>query len=264
MYEINDLKGPVQRVEQRKRWAIDLDHLPEMGAFDIEFSRSGKILRETHYFGNGAVYDSSHFFFDEAERLIRTVRYDKRGIAVAFSDAEYVDGNCVWTMRDAEGVVIAWNIEVYGGNRLLRLESYDGFGQIRRLKHFHYWEGRLRSAVSDYYMPGRIIERAISVYDDLGRIAETFGLNPDGEPNGDGRYVYQYDEQGRTLRILSYNDFADEGNDFDEGPNSVRGFVYECDDRGNWIERTEHFRFSGDLDWTTHTTIRRISYYSPL
>jgi hypothetical protein len=125
------------------------------------------------------------------------------------------------------------------------------------LKSFEYADGKLSKALSKYYGPNKsLLEVSTSRFDSLGRVIEAFGLRPDGKPTGDGRYVYEYDDEGRTHRILSYNDLADA-----EIPNSIRGFKYTSDENGNWVERDEYWRSRSDSDWTNKITTRTLTYY---
>jgi hypothetical protein len=257
MNENYDVKGCVHRLEQRRPWKYGLEHLPDHESFDVEFSPTGQVLQQTDYTNATSIYRSSRFVYDDAGKLIRIVECDGAGIEVGVSEFEYSEGRRVCTTRDATGIVTGREVDEFVGNVLALLGTYDANGQPKRLKSFEYTEGKLTKAVSKYYGPGgSLVEISISIFDSLGRISEAFGLTPDGKPTGDGRYTYEYDEEGRAHRILSYNDLADP-----EVPNSIRGFVYKCDEYGNWTERSEHYRSRRDSDWTNRITTRRLMYY---
>jgi len=257
MIESYDVKGSVHILEQRSPWKYGLDDLQNHRSFDVEFSPAGKVLRQIEYTNAESIYRSSRFTYDDAGRLIRTVDFNGVGIEVAISEFEYAEGSRVCTTRDATGIVTGRHVDEYKGSLLIVLGTYDADGQPKRLKSFEYAESKLSKAVSKYFgSGGELLETSISHFDPFGRVIEVFGFKPDGKPTGDGRYVYQYDGEGRPLRILSYNDLADT-----ETPNSVRSFVYKCDEHGNWIERTEYRRFRSDPDWTRAITTRRLTYY---
>ena len=74
----------------------------------------------------------------------------------------------------------------------------------------------------------------------------------------DGRYRYEYDQEGREVKIRSYNDWAD-----DDLPNAVFVFEYIVDERGNWIQRFRHYRSKSDSRWSTDVTERKLTYFSP-
>jgi hypothetical protein len=257
MNENYNVKGYVQRLEQRRPWKHGLDNLPNRESFDVEFSLTGQVLQQTEYTNATRAYRSSRFAYDDAGKLIRTVEFDGAGIQVSVSDFEYSDGRRVCTTRNATGIVTGRDVDEYDGKLLTLLGSYDADGKPKRLKSFKYTNGKLVEAVSKFYVPdGSLVEISISRFDSLGRIVEAFGLTPDGKSIGDGRYIYEYDGEGRKHRILSYNDLDDT-----DIPNSVRGFVYKCDEHGNWTERSEYHRSRGDSDWTNRITTRTLTYY---
>jgi hypothetical protein len=100
-------------------------------------------------------------------------------------------------------------VEVYDGNLLLSFASYDGDNLLKREKTFHYGGSKLQSSESRYYLPdGTLVEHWLSLYGLEGRIAETYGLKGDGRPLGDGKYKYEYDPEGRTSRVWTFNDLV--------------------------------------------------------
>jgi hypothetical protein len=257
MNENYGVKGSVHTLEQRRPWKHGLDHLQNLQSFDVEFSPAGQVLQRTDYTNAEHIYRSSRFVYDDTGRLVRAVEFDGTGIEVAVYEFEYSEGKRVCIARDARGIVTGRDIDEYDGDLLTVLGTYDASGRPKRLKSFEYAEGKLSKAVSKYYgSGGELLEISISHFGPFGRVIEAFGLTPDGKPTGDGRYVYEYDDVGREHRILSYNDLADT-----EIPNGIRGFVYRCDERGNWIERDEYHRSRSDSDWTKRITTRRLTYY---
>jgi hypothetical protein len=252
-----DVKGSVHRLEQRRPWNFGLDDLLNRESFDVEFSPSGQVLLETTYTNAGGIYRSSRFLYNESGRLIRTLECNSSGKESTVSEFEYAEGKRTCITRDAAGIETGRDVEEYDGNFLTAIGTYGENGQLKRLKSFEYADGKLSRAVSKYYGTDKILfEISTTRYDSLGRIVEAFGLGPDGNPTGDGRYVYEYDEEGRNHKILSYNDLADA-----EIPISIRGFTYVCDEHGNWVERIGYHRSRSDLAWTKRTTTRTLSYY---
>lgn len=154
--------------------------------------------------------------------------------------------------------MIRRNVEEYAGNILVSDVSLRVDGSMIRRKEFEYVEGTLLKSTTCVYFDarGEVVERWVSSYDGNGRLAETFGLKPDGTPLGDGRYRYQYDEQGRESEILSFNDLVS-----DSTPNHILKFAYSDDKYGNWIERREASRFESELQWRETITTRKLSYY---
>ena len=114
----------------------------------------------------------------------------------------------------------------------------------------------MRSVSLYYGFEGGVSERWISTYDSYGRLAETYGLKPDGDALGDGLYRYEYDAEGRKSRVLSFNDFSES-----DIPNHISEFIYRCDENGNWIERRELSAFKSDDCWNERVTSRAIVYY---
>jgi hypothetical protein len=257
MNENYDVKDSVQRLEQRRGWKHGLDHLPNRESVDVEFSPAGQVLQQIDYRNDGGIYRSSRFLYDDIGRLIRTVEFDATGGELTVAEVEYSEQGRVRTTRDATGIVTGRDVEEYDGKLLTLLGTYDAEGRPKRLKSFEYRDGKLSKAVSKYYGPdGNLIEISISHFDSLGRVVEAFGLKPDGKPTGDGRYVYEYDDEGRKQRILSYDDLADA-----QIPSSIRSFTYTYDEHGNWIERGEYYRSKSDTDWTKSMTMRKLTYF---
>jgi hypothetical protein len=257
MNENYDVKGCVRTLEQRSPWKYGLDNLPNHESFDVEFSPAGQVLQQTDYTNATAVYRSSRFKYDDAGRLIRALEFDGAGVEVALSEFEYAEGRRVCTTRTATGIVTGRDVDEFVGNLLTLLGTYDANGRPKRLKSFEYAEGKLTQSVSKYYgYDGKLCEQSITRYDSAGRVAETFGLKADGSPLGDGRYTYEYNDEGRKHKILSYNDLADP-----DIPNGIRGFVYQCDERGNWTECTEYHHSRSDSGRTKRITTRKLTYY---
>jgi hypothetical protein len=258
MIENYDVKGSVHTLEQRRPWNYGLDHLPNRQSFDLEFSPTGQILKHTSYTNSEGIYRSSRFTYDGRGRLTRIVEFDDAGKEPRVSNFAYSLRKRTCTTRNAAGIVTGLDVDEYDENKLLTLlGTYDADGKPKRLKSFKYSDGKIVEAVSKFYVPdGSLIEISISRFDSLGRIIEAFGLKPDGKPTGDGRYVYEYDGEGRKQKILSYNDLDDT-----DVPNSIRGLAYKCDEHGNWTERSEYYRSRSDSDWTKRMTTRKLTYY---
>ena len=261
MNENYDVKGCVHALKQRKpsKFGLDhrLDHLTNHESFDVEFSPSGQVLRQTVYTNAMRVYRASRFTYNDARKMVRAVELDGAGLAVGISEFEYSDEGRICTTRDSKGTVTSRSVDEYAANLLTRAGTYDAEGRPKCLKSFEYSEGKLFKAISKYFgADGGLAESWFSHFDPLGRIIETFGLTPDGKPLGDGRYTYEYDDQGRKLRVLSYNDQDDT-----KVPNIIHGYVYKCDEKGNWIERSEFLRFINDSKWTKSVTTRELTYY---
>jgi hypothetical protein len=258
MKDTYEVKGSVHTLEQRKPWKHGLDDLPNFDNFDVEFSPAGKILKETQYTNAAAVHRTRRFTYDETGRLARAVELDGRAIEVTVSEYETFQGRRECTTRNAAGVITGHNVDQYEGDLLTLSGTYDASGLPKCLEFFEYAERNLsRSVMKSFGAEGNLLEVSISHFDSQGRIIETYGLTPDGRPLGDGRFVFEYDRDGRRHQILSYSEFRDV-----EIPNRITGFVYTCDERGNWIERSEYHRFRSNPDWTRRITTRRLSYYS--
>lgn len=259
MKDTYEVKGSIHTLEQRRSWKHHrLADLPNLESFDIEFSPAGQVVKKTQYTNAVAVYRTRRFEYDEMRRLVRAVEFDGSSIEVAVSEYESLPGRRLCTTHNAAGVTTGQDVDEYDGDRLTLSGSYDAKGLPRRLKFFEYAEGNLTKSVSKHFRAdGDLLGISISHFDSHGRIIEAYGLTPEGRPAGDGRYVHEYDGEGRTHQILSYDEFSEV-----EIPNGVTGFVYTCDERGNWIERSEYHRFRSNPDWTRSITTRTLSYYS--
>jgi hypothetical protein len=103
--------------------------------------------------------------------------------------------------HDAFSVVANHGVGKYSGKNLLSTSSFDNENRRRRVKTFEYSGGRLVKSDSLYYLSdGTAYERWLVDYDSDGRIHKTYGLKADGSPLGDGKYVYEYDQQGRRSK----------------------------------------------------------------
>jgi hypothetical protein len=257
MNENYDFNGRVHRLKQRKPCQFSLVHLPNHEAFDVEFSRTGQVLQQTDYTNALEVYRSTRWVYDDSDRLIRTLEFDAAGTQRAVSEFEYSNERRAWTTRNSIGIVTSRGVEEYRGTVLTLLATYDATGKPKRLKFFEYTGGKLSQTVSKYFgADGGIAALSISRFDAMGRVIEAFGLKPDGSPNGDGRYTYEYDREGRKRRVLSYNDL-----DRTEIPNIASEFAYQSDDQGNWTERTQYQTSRGNSGSTTQITTREFTYF---
>lgn len=255
MNEKYEIKGAVHRLEQRRPSKYGLDHLPNRESFDVEFSPAGQVLQETQYTNAEGVYRSSRFVYDDAGKLVRTVEFDRAGLEVAVSEFEYSEARRMWIIRDATGAVTSSGVDEYDGNLQTVLGTYDASGQPKRVKCFEYTNGKLSQSVSKYYgYDGKVCEQWITNYDSAGRVAKTLGLKADGSPLGDGKYAYEYDGEGRRIKVWSFNDW-------ESVANAVTISKYLCDEKGNWTERSDYNRSRDDSHWTKRITTRKLTYY---
>jgi YD repeat-containing protein len=255
MNENYDVRGCVHRLEQRRFEKYGLDNGPNRESFDVEFSPTGQVLQQTDYANAGGIYRTSRFTYDDAGRLVRAVEFDEAGIEVAISEFEYSGGRQVCTIIDASGVVTGRHVDEYDGDVLTVMGIYDANGQPRRLKFFEYVEGKLCQSISKYYgYDGKFYKQWVTTYDSAGRVAKTFGLKADGSMLGDGKYMYEYDGEGRPSKVWTFNDWEDVANAV-----TVSEYVY--DQNGNWTERSEYHRSKRDSNWTKKITTRRLTYF---
>jgi hypothetical protein len=253
-----DVKGRVHKMEQRKVWNIGLDHLPNRDSFDVEFSPSGQTLRLTTYDMAGAVIGSRHFVYNDSGKISRSLEFDSTERQIHTNDfVHQTEGNRVITISETEGKFAGRTVEVCEGNLLLSFASHDGDNLLKREKTFQYAGSGLQTSDSRYYLPdGTLAEQWLSSYNSEGRIAETYGLKGDGKPLGDGKYRYEYDSEGRTSRVWTFNDLVP-----DEPASGIKIYEYETDESGNWIARREFYQSRGDSTWSMKTTTRKFTYY---
>jgi hypothetical protein len=259
MNENYDVRGCVRTIEQRRPGTRALKHLPDHWNFDIEFFPSGQVLQRTTYTGSLDVQRFERFFYDSAGQLTHSVELDAQGTETSSTEFAYdPTGTRLGSItRNSSGVTIRRSIEEYAGDVLVSYVAVRGDGSLIRRSTFEHVGGRLLKSTSVYFDgEGKEAERCISSYDSDRRLVETFGLKPDGTPLGDGRYRYQYDDRGRLLKVLSFNDFAS-----DDTPNHVKRFAYSEDERGNWTERSEYSQFKSESTWRETITTRKLSYY---
>lgn len=258
MNEEYGVKGRVRTLHQRKNWLSDsgIAHLPNHDSFDVEFSPTGGVLLETTYTFSNDVYGHACFVYDDDQRLIRANRFDESDREKSSFEYEYVEGRCLWTARDPTGIVTGRGVEEYDAGCLMSSNTYDAAGHPTHLITYEYTAGKRAKKVSKYLNQGKPYEIQISHFDSLGRVAETFGLTGDERPLGDGRYKFEYDEEGRPSRTQSYNDWGKT-----DLPNHVSRFTYLCDGHGNWIQRNEYSRWQSDTGWKKHKTTRELTYY---
>jgi hypothetical protein len=161
-----------------------------------------------------------------------------------------------WTTLTAKGVVTASTVEHLRADALISIWNRDAEGRTKREKHFQYAGSKLFKSVSLYYADRRIIERCMTFYDSEGRVRKTFGLTETGQPLGDGKYLYEYDEEGRKKFVWSFNDLDPRAE-----ANALAIYEYDCDDIGNWIARRKFHQFRGDASWRLATTTRKLTYF---
>lgn len=73
---------------------------------------------------------------------------------------------------------------------------------------------------------------------------------------GDGKYLHEYDEEGRISKLRTFSEF-----DEDNVASSVTIYQYVNDDRGNWIERSELHLWRNDSYQSKTTTTGKLTYY---
>lgn len=258
MYENYGLKGHVRNLKQRKQWVFSegpLNQVPNLDSYDVEFSSAGLVLAKTSYTHGGALHRSTRFEYNDAGQLVRSEKFDNKGDKIEIVQLVRSQGKCTWTACDASGATTNYGIDEYDGTNVVLSSSYDGKCNPNTLKSFQYEEGNLSRSVSIRYgYDGTVGEQWITTYDAAGRVAKTFGLKADGAPLGDGKYSYEYDEEGRESKVWTFDDLEDV-------PRSVRVSEYRNDGIGNWIERHDFHRSKSDSRWRKTTSTRTLSYY---
>ncbi len=258
MYESYGIKGHVLSLKQRKHWGFSegfLNQVQNFDSYDVEFSHTGLVLAKTSYTHGGAVHRSMLFEYNDVGQLVRSEEFDSEGEKVEISQLSHSQGKKTWTACDASGVITNYGVDEYDGTKIVRYSSYDGKGKPKTLKTFEYEEGKLSRSVSKHYGDdGTIGQQWITTYDAAGRVSKTFGLKGDGSPLGDGKYSYEYDNEGREVKVWSFNDLEDLAS-------SVRVSEYRNDATGNWIERNDFHRAKSDTRWRKTTVTRTLSYY---
>lgn len=194
--------------------------------------------------------------YDEAGRLVRTTICDGTGKQVGSSDLAYSESKCIWVNRDGTGV-IANGVSEYSGGHLISTRSFDNENRLRTAKSFEYSDGKLAKSESLYYLPdGTVYERWLSSYTSEGRIEGTYGLKADGSPLGDGRYLYEHDQEGRRSKTWTFSEFGN-----DNIATNVTIYEYVNDQIGNWVERHEYHLWRDDSYQAKRLTMRTFTYY---
>ncbi|HLJ85922.1 MAG TPA: hypothetical protein VKZ53_03815 [Candidatus Angelobacter sp.] len=262
MYELEDVKGPIHRIEQRSQPSKHLESLSsyrDFESFDVEFSPARQILTINDYARSGALYESTVFVYGEGGKLLRTLRFDGNDDFIDKMECHYdVDGKKTgWTGYSSDGEATRRCVYRYSENLLASFSTVDIHGRPILQKDFVYADGKLVKAFTRYYgWDGNLDEIWTLDFDSSERLIQTYGHHADGRPLGDGRYTYEYDEEGKKIGSLSFNDQSP-----NEGPNAFTIFKYTEDRYGNWIERRKFHRFQGDPEWSKKVTHRKLQYY---
>jgi len=261
MNEAFGVKGSVYHLEQRKQHKQDptdpLVHIRDFDSYDVEFSPSGPVLLETWYTRSCSVHRRTRFEYNEAGRLIHTVSFDGAGSELGSSEHTYPESKCIWVNRDSRGVITSHGVDNYSGTHLLSTFTFDNENRLKRVKRFEYSNDRLVKSDSLRNLPdGTVYERWLTDYDSEGRIHSTYGLKGDGSPLGDGKYLYEYDQEGRRSKTWTFSEFGD-----DNIATKVTIYEYVNDEIGNWIERHECHRWRDDSYKSRSLTTRTLTYY---
>jgi len=227
------------------------------------FDEAGVITERVVYlysFRDGSLRLRQVTLYDAGQRLALVVydaddqpsgqivyRYDGAG---RLAEEVTVDGDGVETQKvvyehDAAGNIV--RVTQYRDGALDRTveRDYDGDGGLleeRRLDA----EGRLRQ-LDRYLVPG--LEYTYEKYDEEGEVEATgrgiknaFGRVLIEEFDLEGElsesYAWTYDERGRVLERRSVYD--------DGGREDRSTYVYEDDDRGNWVRQTTFESYGGE------------------
>lgn len=253
------IKGRVRRLEQRKQWGFSdgpLSHVPNFDSYDVEFCSTRLVLAKTFYTHSGAVHRSTRFEYNCAGQLVHSEEFDRQGQKLKISELVYAESKCKWRTYDASGTTTSHGVDEYEGTNLVLSSSYDSKGNLKTLKSFEYEEGKLSRSVSKYFgCDGTVSEQWMATCDEAGRIAKTFGVKADGSPLGDGKYAYEYDQEGRRIKVWTFSDWEDVAS-------SVTVSEYTNDAVGNWVKRQDFHHSKSDSRWRKTTTTRTLSYFS--
>lgn len=232
MNEKYDIRGRVRRLEQRKDWNLGLENLLNDDSFDVEFSPSGQILRLTTYNMAGDVIGSEQFVYSDSGKITSSLEFDSAGRQThANCFVHQNEGNQVITASEKDGKFTGRTVEIFDGSMVLSFAFYDAKNFLMKEKAFQYIYNKLHSSETKFFVSdGRLVERWLSSYDSEGRIVETYGLNGDSEPLGDGRYKYEYTPQGRIGRVWTFDDLVPDG-----PASGLKMYEYVDDEAGNWV-----------------------------
>jgi hypothetical protein len=207
----------------------------------------------------GNAIGSERFFHNDAGKIIRSLAFDAAGHDFEHTDFVYEDqGSAIAITRKTSGEFVRRNVKLYRENLLLTSATYDEWDRLKREKILQYAGNRLTKSDSKYYFPdGTLYEQGISSYDVEGRVEMTYALNASGAPLGDGKYLHEYDSEGRLRHVWSLNEFTS-----DDIPNAVTTYQYDTDNEGNWTQCHTLTRRMGDSrPQRLPTTTRKLTYY---
>jgi hypothetical protein len=256
------LKGRVRNLKQRRQHNLNFDTIDpqDVESFDLEFSPMGQLVRETQYTFRGSVHRTDCLDYDEAGKHVRTISYDSFGREADVTDHDYDESgkSITSTTHDIKRRVFRRSVYLYSGERLSTELIYEANVALRRQKDYRYEGGKLSQTVSRYFNPdGTVREEQIASFGGEGRILFAYGLTASGKPLGDGKYLYEYDAEGRESRRIALDEF-----DAEKPAKCEEVSDYSSDELGNWVRRCSRSKWLGDSDWTETITLRTIEYYS--
>ena len=197
----------------------------------------------------------------DGERVGQTVyRYHGDGELVeqATYNAEGVETRRVVYERDAAGNAVAEEFWVQGALDRRYERQFNAQGLLLEERMFR--DGRL-TEVETYSEPGRIAE--IVGYDDTGEIDTTGTLVSsehgteewtfyDAAGNSTGGFFWTYDENGLVTERREVDN---------EGREIIFTYVYELDERGNWIRQVVTEELGGGSTSVYEISDRAITYH---
>lgn len=202
----------------------------------LTYNEYDKLSTVSNYNGMSALTSEEAYTYDTAGVLIRTVE--------TYTDDHY---SSIESHYDQEGRVVETTMRYYGGGYRKYVYTYGRHGSVDK---------SIYTAEGDGTTTFEGVDRIVC--DEHGRSIEEASLEPsdDGSLRIHRRLFHRYDEGGRLV----------ETREVDPGDNQVgmRTWLYEYDERGNWIKQTITLS-EGEgveaLPQSISITTRKIEYY---
>lgn len=207
---------------------------------------SPKLIEETSY---KALTD-----FEELEkgRVISSVKMEFSKNGERLNKFIIVDTSTTYKYNDQD--IVIQKTEYFEDGKISSITNYNEDGNILKVK---------------YFGKGRVTDKDIYVYDDIGNLIEKSTYDIRGILAYGNKY--EYDVKGNKIKelllsedeivsktemIYDKNNNLIESNEYYKGGHNKFRFEYSMDTRENWIKKVTY-----NNDIATYITIRKIKYY---
>jgi len=164
----------------------------------FSFDERGRLIEEINFLDTGEIADHMTFERDDRGKIVKAFKHYLDGSADTIINKYNDKGNLVEKVTiDSDEGIEAKEIMVYDGDRLVNHKIFEYDELETEFSYVYDNSGNITS--QSKWAPDEELSRYDNFFDDKGNLIKSLKYN--NEEQLTERYVYQYNDEGKTVKI---------------------------------------------------------------